>query len=407
MVYEVANQRTTKYHGTYTKFLKQKQANYERDLRQYEKQQQEIKEMEDFVARNIARASTTKRAQSRRKQLDKIIRLEKPAGNEANAKFSFDIARTSGNDVLDITDFSFRHQGTAEDLFSHASLTVHRGERIALIGENGIGKTTLLKEIMKQIHPQIVLGANVQIGYYAQEQEQLHPKNTILEEVWNDFPDKNEQDIRTILGNFLFTGEDVLKVIHSLSGGERARVTLVKLMLKKANLLILDEPTNHLDLTSKEVLETALLHYQGTILFVSHDRYFINKIADQIAELKSDGIIVYLGDYDYYLEKKAEEAAIQDLENQKHIPDKKIPAQQLSFEEQKRQQSAERKKMRQIEKLEKEIEEKENELEKVEQTMTEPHILEDHEELLSLSQKADKLREEIENTMEEWTNLQE
>src|SRR5690625_2603172 len=255
----------------------------------YERQQQEIKEMEDFVQRNIARASTTKRAQSRRKQLEKMDQLDRPEGDASSASFSFDTAKTSGNDVLIIEDFSFTHEGETKPLFTDVSFTINRGERIALIGENGVGKTTLLKLILSD-YKNIRLGTNVQIGYYAQEQETLKPSNTILEEVWDDFPNKPEQEIRTILGNFLFSGEEVEKFIHMLSGGEKARVSLAKLMLQQANFLILDEPTNHLDVMSKEVLESALQEFSGTILFVSHDRYFINKIADQVFELKPNGI---------------------------------------------------------------------------------------------------------------------
>src|SRR5699024_5161838 len=245
IVYEIAHQQAIKYHGTYSNFLEQKSANYEQDMKLYEKQQKEIKEMEDFIARNIARASTSKRAQSTRKKLDKMVKLDRPLGDAKSASFSFKIAKASGNDVLQINDFSYTHEGETEPLFSQINAAIYRGQRIALIGENGIGKTTLLRAILQE-EPSINLGANVEVGYYAQEQEKLNPKNTILEEVWSTFPNKDEQTIRTTLGNFLFTGEEVLKTINMLSGGEKARTALAKLMLQEANFLVLDEPTNHL-----------------------------------------------------------------------------------------------------------------------------------------------------------------
>lgn len=407
VVYEIAHQQAVKYHGTYSTFLKQKALNYERDLKQYEKQQQEIQEMEDFIQRNIARASTSKRAQSRRKQLEKMTKLDQPLGNESSANFSFRITKASGNDVLHIDDYHFTHDGEVDPLFSQVNLTVTRGERIALIGENGIGKTTLLKAMIHE-NNHITHGANVQIGYYAQEQEKLDPKNTILHEVWDEFPDHPEQDIRTVLGNFLFTGEEVLKNIHTLSGGERARVALAKLMLQKANFLLLDEPTNHLDLASKEVLESALQHYEGTVLFVSHDRYFINKIADKVVELTSNGLTTYLGDYDYYTEKKLEEEEIKKLEAlevedvEEKVSENK---QQLSFAEQKRIQSEKRKQQREIEQVEAEIEQLETNIKALEIKMTEPDVFQDHEQLLELTNETNELKEQLEQLMETWTIL--
>lgn len=407
IVYEIAHRQAFKYFGTYTDFLKQKALNYERDVKLYEKQQQQIKEMEDFVARNIARASTTKRAQSRRKQLEKMDKLDRPLGDESEASFTFEVAKTSGNDVIQVKDFSFTHEGDRTPLFSHVSFTIHRGERIALIGENGIGKTTLLKEIIKNDTEKMKIGSNVQIGYYAQEQEKLTATNTVLAEVWDDFPNKTEQEIRTVLGNFLFSGDDVLKNIDTLSGGEKARVALAKLMLQQANFLILDEPTNHLDLASKEILESALLRFPGTILFVSHDRYFINKITDKIFELEKEGMTIYLGDYNYFIEKKLVQAELKKLKNE----DKRVEIEQnhvsLSFAEQKKLQSEQRKVERQITKLEADIETLEEELVKMEQEMTNPDIFNDHEKLLHLTNQSNDIKEKLEMLMEEWTILQE
>ena len=403
-VYEIAHKQTTKYHGSYSHFLEQKALNYERDLKQFEKQQQEIKDMEDFVQRNIARASTTKRAQSTRKQLEKMPKLDRPLGEAAEANFSFEVAKTSGNDVIVVEDYTFTHAGEKQPLFSHVDLTIHRGERIALIGENGIGKTTLLKALLHE-QDKIKYGSNVQIGYYAQEQEKLSPANTILDEVWDDFPNKPEQEIRTVLGNFLFSGEDVLKHIHTLSGGEKARVSLAKLMLQQANFLLLDEPTNHLDLSSKEVLENALQNYEGTVLFVSHDRYFMNKIADKVAELTASGLTLYLGDYDYYMEKKLEEAEIQKLENEKELPNTIEKKQNVSFSEQKRAQSEKRKRERQISQIETSIEQYEEKIHNLEVKMTQPDIFQDHEKLLALTNETNELKAILDKLMDEWTEL--
>lgn len=407
VVYEVAHQQAFKYHGTYTEFLQTKAANYERDMKMYERQQKEIKEAEEFIQRNIARASTSKRAQSRRTQLEKMIILDRPLGDASTASFSFDIAKTSGNDVLHVEDLTFTYPGESKAVFKGVNFTINRGERVALIGENGVGKTTLLKLIVDQALDGISLGSNVQVGYYAQEQEKLTEANTILAEVWDDFPDKTEQSIRTVLGNFLFSGDDVLKHIHQLSGGEKARVALTKLMLQKANFLILDEPTNHLDLVSKEVLENALEHFSGTILFVSHDRYFINKITDRVFELENDGLTIYLGDYDYYVEKKLERAEIAKLEQADRPEEEEEKQTNLSYEEQKRLQSEQRRIARQIEQIETDIETNEALLEEKETAMTSPEVLNDHETLLELAAECEQLKEKIDGLMEEWAELQE
>lgn len=407
-IYDIAHRRATVYHGTYSQFLIQKEERMEREWKQYEKQQEEIKHAEDFIARNIARASTSKRAQSRRKQLDKMEVIDRPLAEAKKADFSFETAITSGRDVLTTEDFSFRYTDMDEPLFSNVTFSIQRGERVALIGENGAGKTTLLKEI---VHNQddFIHGTNVTIGYYSQEQEDLTDVNTILEEVWGAFPHKTELEVRTVLGNFLFSGDDVLKQIHLLSGGEKARVSLAKLMLQQANFLILDEPTNHLDLASKEVLENALQFYPGTILFVSHDRYFINKNAERIFELTKDGVEIYLGNYDYYIERKEIEAEREKLAKQEQniVEEVEKPSDAaLSFAEQKRLESVARTRRRKIEQVEKQIEEKEVSLETVELKMTEPAVFNDHEKINELSKEAEQLKEEIEILFDEWTELQ-
>lgn len=407
IVYEISRHQSKKYHGTYSGFLEERAKDYEKELKSFEQQQIDIKKMEDFVQRNLARASTTKRAQSRRKQLEKMDKLDRPLGEESSANFSFQVDKRSGNDVLKIADLSFHYEDEHDPLFSNVNMHVNRGERIALVGPNGIGKTTLLKIILgrfKQQQGNIQLGTNVELGYYDQEQADLTSSKTVLAELWDEYPLVNERDIRTVLGNFLFSGDDVLKPIHSLSGGEKARLALSKLMMQKANLLVLDEPTNHLDIDSKEVLESALINFPGSIIFVSHDRYFINKIADQVIEMQPDGVTTYLGDYDYYVEKKQEE-----IERAKLLePDviaEKSNEKQLSFKEEKALQSENRRKNREIKRLEEEISILEVEIENLEVEMTKPEVFQDHEKSLELSEQTDSLRQEAEQLMEEWSAL--
>ncbi|ALX50619.1 ABC-F family ATP-binding cassette domain-containing protein [Lentibacillus amyloliquefaciens] len=408
IVYEISRNNSKKYNGNYSYYLKQRALDYEQELKEYEKQQTEIKRMEDFIQRNIARASTSKRAQSRRKQLAKMKKLDAPKGDEKSANFSFKINRASGNDVLKIDELAFQYE-TDEPVFSNLTLHMNRGERFALVGPNGVGKSTLLKTILGEFKPNtgtIKIGTNVQIGYYDQEQEMLASAKTVLDELWDLYPDTDEKDIRTVLGNFLFSGEDVLKTVHSLSGGEKARLSLSKLMMEKANLLVLDEPTNHLDIDSKEVLEAALMDFPGTIIFVSHDRYFINRIADKVVEMRQDGSTVYLGDYDYYTEKKQEEIEIKKLQQSKETVST-ADQQKSKFHEDKQLQRQQRKKERRINELEETIEQKEAELAGLEQKMTEPEVYEDHEKSLELTKQTSELKQEIDQLMEEWTTLQE
>jgi ATP-binding cassette subfamily F protein 3 len=409
VVYEISWHKTKKYHGSYSDFLRQKALDYEKEMKEFERQQTEIKRMEDFIQRNIARASTTKRAQSRRKQLNRMERLDKPMGDESSASFSFQINRRSGNDVLKIDNLSFRYEDEPDMLFRNVKLHVTRGERIALIGPNGVGKTTLLKTILGKNQPAggtIQIGTNVQIGYYDQEQANLTSAKTVLQELWDNYPNVNEKDIRTILGNFLFTGEEVLKPVHSLSGGEKARLALAKLMMKKANLLVMDEPTNHLDIDSKEVLEAALQDYPGTIIFVSHDRYFINRITDKTAEMIKDGITLYLGDYDYYTEKKEEEAERKRLKQARENLDKR-EAKKTIYREEKQLQREHRKRKRRVSELESQIEKLEQDIASLEEQMTDPEVYQDHEKALELTNEANELKQEAEDLMEEWASLQE
>ncbi|QHT45400.1 ABC-F family ATP-binding cassette domain-containing protein [Bacillus sp. SB49] len=410
-VYEIAFQSSKKYHGNYSNYLKQKEADFEQEMKRFEKQQEEIKRMEDFIQKNIVRATTTKRAQSRRKQLEKMDRLEKPKDDNQSAKFSFQVAKRSGNDVLKLRDYAFRYPDSDTNLFDKVSLDLNRGDSVALVGPNGVGKTTLLKTIigdLEAVKGDKLIGTNVQIGYYDQEQNKLNSTKTVLNELWDDYPMKNERDIRTILGNFLFSGEDVLKPVSALSGGEKARLSLAKLMMQEANFLILDEPTNHLDLDSKEVLEAALVDYPGTLLFVSHDRYFINKIATQVVEMNSEETRLFLGDYDYYVEKKQEEYELEQLEAEERRlkePAKHEPQAKNSFQEDKAAKREERKRNRRIAEIEAEIEQIEQQLEENEALLCDPEVYQDHEKSLQLTQDNAEKQSALEQLMEEWETL--
>lgn len=409
MVYEISRQRSKKFHGNYSKYLDQKALDYEREIKVFDKQQGEIKKLEDFVQKNLVRASTTKRAQSRRKQLEKIDRFDRPKGDESSANFSFDITKRSGNDVLKVNDLAFRYQEDEQNVFSNINFNVIRNDRIALVGPNGVGKTTLLKIILgalKQVSGTVKIGASVQIGYYDQEQAKLHSNKTALMELWDEYPTVNEKDIRTVLGNFLFTGDDVLKPVSALSGGEKARLALSKLMMEKANLLILDEPTNHLDLDSKEVLEAALLGFPGTIIFVSHDRYFINEIATQVIEQQPTGATVYLGDYDYYVEKKQEMLELAEWDAKDEPVETSNPT-KTNFHVDKQKKQQDRKRARRISEIEEKIESLEAKTAENEALLCKPEIFQDHEKALALTDENNNGSREIEQLMEEWEHLQE
>lgn len=310
-VYDLSHHEMVHYTGNYDQFVQEKAARIQAQWKHYEKQQAEISKLEDFVNRNIVRASTTKRAQARRKQLAKMDRLDRPDSDEKTAHFGFHAAKKSGNIVLTVKDAAVGYDG--QILSEPDNLNIKKHEAIAIVGPNGIGKSTFLKSILGQIpfiKGQAVFGTNVVTGYYDQEQRNLNDKKTVLSELWDEHPTTPEKDIRTILGSFLFTGEDVDKPVHALSGGERARLLLTKLAMQNDNFLILDEPTNHLDIDSREVLEVALNDFDGTLLFVSHDRYFINQVATSVVEVSPEGTELFLGDYDYYIDKKQEQAEI-------------------------------------------------------------------------------------------------
>jgi ATP-binding cassette subfamily F protein 3 len=405
-VYELSRGNISVFLGNYSKYLEQKAEKYEREIKEYEKQQEEIARMEDFIQRNLARASTTKRAQSRRRQLEKMKIMDRPEGGEKSASFSFTVERPSGKDVLAIKGASIGYDG--KPLARNIDLAISRGDSIALVGPNGIGKSTLLKSIIQKIpflSGEVRYGANVQFGYYDQEQANVRSNRTVLEELWHRYPLMNEKDVRSVLGNFLFTQDDVLKTVSSLSGGEKARLALAILMLEKANVLVLDEPTNHLDLDSKEVLENALVDYPGTILFVSHDRYFINRIATKVVELSTEGAQEFLGDYDYYVHKKAEMAELQRLNRRKAKP--KAADHKQSYELEKELKKQERQKKRRIGEIEERVALLEAELGGKEGLLTDPAVYGDHERALGIHQEMKQIQAEIDQLLEEWTELAE
>ncbi|MFP7299941.1 ABC-F family ATP-binding cassette domain-containing protein [Neobacillus niacini] len=409
-VYEVSRKQIQKFIGNYSSYLDQKAANYERDLKLYEKQQQEVADLQDFIQRNLARASTTKRAQSRRKKLEKMDLMDRPLGDEKSATFSFEIEKQTGNDVLLVDSLAVGYDD--QKISEKISFRAFRGESIALVGPNGIGKSTLLKTIIKKLPAldgSIQYGANLAVGYYDQEQAELTSNKRVLNELWDEWPLKSEKEIRTVLGNFLFSGDDVLKIVSTLSGGEKARLALAKLMLEKANVLILDEPTNHLDLDSKEVLENALVDYPGTILFVSHDRYFINRIATKVLEQSANGSTEYLGDYDYYLEKKLEEEELKALEIASSTKKQaQVEVQERnSYQQDKESKKLERQRKRKLEEIELRIEELETVIQEYEEKLCEPEIFQDHEKVLEINLMNEKAKTELEMLMEEWAELAE
>ncbi|KOP78186.1 ABC-F family ATP-binding cassette domain-containing protein [Cytobacillus solani] len=406
-VYELSRLQIRKYTGNYSAYLDQKAANFEREMKEYEKQQEEVAKLQDFIQRNLARASTTKRAQSRRKQLEKMEVMDRPLGDEKSASFGFQIDRQSGNDVLKADSIAIGYHG--EEISNSISFRITRGESIALVGPNGVGKSTLLKTIIDRLSPisgHFHYGSNVSIGYYDQEQAELSSNKRVLNELWDEFPLKPEKDIRTVLGNFLFSGDDVLKNVSTLSGGEKARLALAKLMMQQANFLILDEPTNHLDLDSKEILENALIDYPGTILFVSHDRYFINRITTKVIELSKSGTTEYLGDYDYYIEKKQEQEELKALDTvQNHSASNQPNQEKTSYQLDKEAKKMERQRQRRLEEVEKQIGELEVQISEYEQQLCEPEVYQDHEKVLEITNKNNEAKGKLDELVEEWTEL--
>ena len=393
-----------RYVGNYSRFVELKEQKLATEAKNYEKQQKEIAALEDFVNRNLVRASTTKRAQSRRKQLEKMERLDKPEAGKKSANMTFQSEKTSGNVVLTVENAAIGYDG--EVLSQPINLDLRKMNAVAIVGPNGIGKSTFIKSIVDHI-PFIKgekrFGANVEVGYYDQTQSKLTPSNTVLDELWNDFKLTPEVEIRNRLGAFLFSGDDVKKSVGMLSGGEKARLLLAKLSMENNNFLILDEPTNHLDIDSKEVLENALIDFDGTLLFVSHDRYFINRVATHVLELSENGSTLYLGDYDYYVEKKAEVEMIQ-TEEISTTNQAKEASPVNDYQAQKESQKEARKLMRQIESLEAEIEELESQSQDISEQMLETN---DAGKLVELQAELDKISHRQEEAMLEWEELSE
>ncbi len=397
-----------RYVGNYSKFVDLKAEKIAREEKNYEKQSKEIAKLEDFVQRNIVRASTTKRAQARRKQLEKIERLDKPSANQKSAHMAFQADKISGNVVLTVGDAAIGYDN--QILSQPINLDVKKYDAIAIVGPNGIGKSTFIKSIV-ELTPFLkgtsTYGANVTVGYYDQTQSNLTSRNTVLDELWNDFPTTPEVDIRNRLGAFLFSGDDVKKSVAMLSGGERARLLLAKLSMHNNNFLILDEPTNHLDIDSKEVLENALIDFDGTLLFVSHDRYFINRVATKVLEISEEGSRLYLGDYDYYIQKKSELeelARMKEEENPSFAQKNNSLDMTLDYQNQKASQKELRKLTRRITDIENTLEQVEAREEEVSHLMLETN---DAGQLVDLQKELDDLTNQQKDLMTEWETLSE
>ena len=401
-VYDLDNRTLRHYTGNYTQFVQHKQEWLKAEWKHYDQQQKKIAKLEDFVNRNIVRASTTKRAQARRKQLEKMERLDRPVTDDQSIHFHFHSEKASGNEVLDVDQLKVGYDDQV--LAGPLSFAVRKPHRVGIIGPNGIGKSTLLKTILNKIPAvsgSVKFGANLDVGYYDQEQQQLHADKTVLEEVWDDHPEVPEKDIRSLLGSFLFVGDDVYKVVHELSGGEKARLELTKLSFQPINFLILDEPTNHLDIDSREVLESAINEFPGTVLFVSHDRYFINQVATDILDIRKDGIKHYEGDYDDYLATVAKATAPNPASSAQSSPASSQGKQ--SYQQSKDQQRARRKLQRKVDDLEKQMAQLEDQQANIEAEMSKPEVATDIGKLTDLQKELDQLKAQSEEVELDWT----
>ncbi len=398
---ELERGKTTRYEGNYSRYLEQKAAASEQQEKLYNRQQEEIARQEDFVRRNIARATTSSRAKSRQKMLERIERIERPDSELRRAQFEFGIMRASGRVVLTTKNLGIGYGNKI--LAQNINLQLLRGERVGILAPNGAGKTTFLRSIAGQLEllkGEQEWGHQVQVGYYDQEQNLLNPEKTVVAEVWDDFPDRKETEIRTALGNFLFSGDDVQKKISQLSGGEKARVALVKLMLRRDNVLLLDEPTNHLDIFSKETLEQVLEDYEGTILFISHDRYFLNRIATHILVLKPEGIESHLGNYADYLERgaaaNATSAAAQSV----------VSMGRDRFENEREEKKREKRRQKRIEDLQKDIETLEGKIRLMEEDLCKPEVFQDAERSRKTNAELMTFRQKLDAAYAEWETLE-
>ena len=402
-IFELQHGELTVFKGNYSQYLAQRELRDQQQEAAYEKQQEEIKREEEFIQKNIVRASTTKQAQSRRKALEKM-ELVDPPKHKSKVRIKFDSARPSGKEVLILKDLAVGYPD--KTMLKDISFQINKGDRVAIIGQNGIGKSTLLKTVMKQLPVKsgaIKYGASLDIGYYDQELQGIDYSKTVIDTIWDRHKDMNEKDIRSILASFLFTAKDIDKQVSQLSGGQRARLTLTVLSMEHNNFLLMDEPTNHLDLDAKEVLEKALADYDGTLLFVSHDRYFINELANKIVVAKDGQAKIYEGNYTYYLNEKAkEEAAAQETAAQEAPVVKAVSESKFSYQEQKKRDSEKRKLERQVAQAEKDLEELEAKEQEIQEAMADPAIAADFSKLGPLQEELTAVQEKISQVSQAW-----
>lgn len=404
-IFEIHNKKLKTYNGNYSDFIKASAIEKELELKKFEDQQKDIKKQEKSIERLKAfdREKHLKRARSKEKALAKVDVLDKPEAYRKKAKIEFNPSVTSGNDVLQLRDISMGYGERI--LFKDLNLDIYRGEKVALIGANGIGKSTLFKIIMNEITPlsgDIKFGTNVNVSYFHQEQKTLNLDNTIIDEIWEDNKQLTQTSLRTMLGAFLFEGEEVFKKISTLSGGERARVAILKLILSNANLLLLDEPTNHLDIDSKEVLEEALSSYTGTIFTISHDRYFLNTVVDKVLVLDENGITEYLGNYDYYIEKKKQ---VQEMNTVEVVEEKTKTQLKEEKRKEREQREAEKKNRVKRQNIEKEIEETEAKIEEMDVLLCQEEVYSNPEKSKDVSLQKASLEEKLSALYEEWESL--
>lgn len=402
-IFELQHGELTVFKGNYSQYLAQRELRDQQQEAAYEKQQEEIKREEEFIQKNIVRASTTKQAQSRRKALEKM-ELVDPPKHKSKVRIKFDSARPSGKEVLILKDLAVGYPD--KTMLKDISFQINKGDRVAIIGQNGIGKSTLLKTVMKQLPVKsgvIKYGASLDIGYYDQELQGIDYSKTVIDTIWDRHKDMNEKDIRSILASFLFTAKDIDKQVSQLSGGQRARLTLTVLSMEHNNFLLMDEPTNHLDLDAKEVLEKTLADYDGTLLFVSHDRYFINELANKIVVAKDGQAKIYEGNYTYYLNEKAkEEAAAQETAAQEAPVVKAVSESKFSYQEQKKRDSEKRKLERQVAQAEKDLEELEAKEQEIQEAMADPAIAADFSKLGPLQEDLTAVQEKISQVSQAW-----
>ena len=406
-IFELNFGKLTTFKGNYSQYVKERELMNNQQEAAYEKQQEKIKKEEEFIQKNLVRASTTKRAQSRRKALNKMERI-KPPKHKQKVRINFTSDRPSGKEVLIAKDLTIGYPD--KTMVSDIDFQVNKNDRVAIIGPNGIGKSTLLKTIMKKLEPKdgsIKYGASLDIGYYDQELQSLDPSKTVLDTIWDRHKTMPEKEVRSILASFLFTAEDIDKTVGQLSGGQKARLTLTVLSLEKDNFLLMDEPTNHLDIEAKEVLEQALDNYDGTLLFVSHDRYFINELANKIISVRDGHAKIYNGNYSYYLDEKAKQAAaVQEAKAEQTESTTSANQNQgkLSYQEQKARDSQKRKLERAVSDAEARIEKLEAEEQEIQTEMANPDIAASFEKLGPLQEKLSAVQEQLDQANSDWEN---